>query len=38
VITRILLVDDHKIFLAGLSELITNTADMQVVATAADAP
>ena len=37
-ITRILLVDDHKIFLAGLSELINNSADMQVVATAADAP
>ena len=36
-ITRILLVDDHKIFLAGLSELINNSADMQVVATAADA-
>lgn len=35
--TRILLVDDHKIFLAGLAELINKTANMHVVATATDA-
>lgn len=35
--TRILLVDDHKIFLAGLTELINSTAGMSVVATATDA-
>jgi DNA-binding NarL/FixJ family response regulator len=35
--TSILLVDDHKIFLAGLAEIIDRTAGMHVVATAADA-
>ena len=35
---RVLLVDDHKIFLAGLTELINNTDNMEVVASAADAP
>ena len=35
--TRILLVDDHKIFLAGLAELINKTANMHVVGTATDA-
>ncbi len=34
---RILLVDDHNIFLAGLTELINKTAGMHVVATATDA-
>lgn len=36
-ITHILLVDDHKIFLAGLAELINTTEGMQVVASTADA-
>lgn len=35
---RVLLVDDHKIFLAGLTELINSTGDFEVVATAADGP
>lgn len=35
--TRILLVDDHRLFLAGLTELIDKTAGMTVVATATDA-
>ena len=35
---RVLLVDDHKIFLAGLTELINSTDDFEVVATAANGP
>lgn len=35
--TRILLVDDHRIFLDGMTELLDRTNDLKVVATATDA-
>ena len=35
---RIVLADDHQILLDGLRRLIDVNADMQVVATATDAP